>query len=67
MSHINPDSITDWRIDNADCIDVMRSLPDDCIDAVVADPPYGINYKSKRGQRIANDDAPFIWWIRDAS
>jgi DNA modification methylase len=25
-----------------DCLDVLRSLPDGCVDAVVTDPPYGI-------------------------
>lgn len=26
---------------NADCLDVMRSMPDDCIDLICTDPPYG--------------------------
>jgi len=30
-----------------DCIDVMRSLPDCSVDAVVTDPPYGINFMGK--------------------
>lgn len=25
-----------------DCLDVLRTLPDGCIDAVITDPPYGI-------------------------
>ena len=28
---------------NADCLDAMRELPDNCIDAVVTDPPYGLS------------------------
>lgn len=27
-----------------DCLDVLKGLPDGSIDAVVTDPPYGINY-----------------------
>ena len=27
----------------ADCMDVMRSLPDNSIDAIVTDPPYGLS------------------------
>lgn len=25
-----------------DCLDVLRSLPDGCVDAVITDPPYGV-------------------------
>ena len=28
---------------NKDCLEVMRELPDKCIDLVLTDPPYGIN------------------------
>ncbi len=30
------------RIINADCLDILRQLPDKCIDLVLTDPPYGI-------------------------
>ena len=26
---------------NADCMDILRAMPDKCIDLIVADPPYG--------------------------
>jgi DNA modification methylase len=29
-----------------DCLEVLRTLPDGSVDAVVTDPPYGINTKS---------------------
>jgi DNA modification methylase len=29
-----------------DCLDVMADMPDECIDLIVADPPYGIGYAS---------------------
>lgn len=31
------------RIINADCMDILKQLPDKCIDLVLTDPPYGIN------------------------
>ena len=31
------------RIICADCLDVLRQLPDKCVDLVLTDPPYGIN------------------------
>lgn len=29
------------RIINADCMDILRQLPDKCVDLVLTDPPYG--------------------------
>lgn len=55
-----------WTIDQADCIDWLRALPAACADACVTDPPYGIRYASKRHGAIANDDRPYIWWLREA-
>ena len=31
------------QIINADCLDILRELPDKSIDLVLTDPPYGIN------------------------
>jgi DNA modification methylase len=28
-----------------DCLDVMRDMPSNSVDAVITDPPYGINFK----------------------
>lgn len=35
------------KIINADCMDILKQLPDKCIDLVLTDPPYGINASSK--------------------
>jgi DNA modification methylase len=32
-----------WRVVHGDCIDVLRTLPDASVDAVVTDPPYKIS------------------------
>lgn len=32
------------KITCADCLDILKRLPDKCIDLVLTDPPYGINY-----------------------
>ena len=57
-----------------DCLDVLRSLPDASVDAVITDPPYGISYQSARRTdksqwkpKIAGDSQPFIWWLCDAA
>ena len=37
-----------WRVEHGDCLDVMRSMPDNSVDAVVTDPPYGLSFMGKR-------------------
>ena len=31
------------KIINGDCVEVMKSLPDGCIDLLVTSPPYNVN------------------------
>ncbi|MGN1153824.1 MAG: DNA-methyltransferase [Candidatus Gastranaerophilaceae bacterium] len=31
------------KIINADCLDILKQLPDKCIDLILTDPPYGIS------------------------
>ena len=35
-------------IHHGDCLDVLRTLPDNSVDAVVTDPPYGLAFMGKR-------------------
>ncbi len=50
------------RIYQRDCIEGMRMLPDDSVDLIITDPPYGIDYQSNWGRdgrrlkKIKNDD-----------
>lgn len=41
-------------------------MPDESVNAIITDPPYGINYVSQTGARIKNDKALFIWFLYDA-
>lgn len=56
---IDIDSITD-KIINADCLDILKQLPDKCVDLVLTDPPYGINYQSglreQKYEKIQDDN-----------
>jgi site-specific DNA-methyltransferase (adenine-specific) len=41
------------KIINADCMDILKQLPDKCIDLVLTDPPYGIGEsKGKNKSRV---------------
>lgn len=33
------------KIHQGDCLEFMKQLPDKCIDLVVTDPPYGVDYE----------------------
>ncbi len=35
------------KIVQGDCLEVMRDLPDACVDAIVTDPPYGLTFMGK--------------------
>lgn len=34
------------HIYRGDCIEVMKSWPDKCVDLIITDPPYGMNFQS---------------------
>ena len=34
------------KVHNCDCLEFMKQLPYKCVDLVLTDPPYGMNYKS---------------------
>jgi len=42
MSH-DPLNGARWRVDHGDALDVLRGLPDGCVDSVCCDPPYGLS------------------------
>ena len=40
------------KILHGDCLEVLRTLPDACVDAVVTDPPYGLGNREPTGEDI---------------
>jgi site-specific DNA-methyltransferase (adenine-specific) len=47
---------------NGECLEVMRSLPDSSVDAIVTDPPY-FRVKGEAWDRQWDDADEFIAWI----
>lgn len=39
-----------------DCFELLREMPAECVDLVLTDPPYGIDYQSNR--RVAREKLP---------
>jgi site-specific DNA-methyltransferase (adenine-specific) len=52
---LNTSSLPLDQIIHGDCIEVMRRFPSQCVNLVVADPPYLVNYKPRDGRRVEND------------
>ena len=42
------------RIICADCLDILKQLPDKCVDLLLTDPPYGIGIDGQK-QSICNN------------
>ena len=41
MNELNKDLLD--KVINKDCIQGMRDLPSECVDLIIADPPYNLN------------------------
>jgi DNA modification methylase len=56
-----------------DCLEILPTLESGSVDAVITDPPYGIDYQSARRTdraqwkpKIENDKEPFLDWLPEA-
>ena len=49
------------KIYNEDCLETMKRMPDNFVDLVLTDPPYGVRYQSNyrivKHEKIVNDDS----------
>lgn len=64
MGRIN---IQENTVIHEDSLTVLREVESESVDAIITDPPYGIDYHTKgTGASIKNDKSPFIWFLYDA-
>jgi hypothetical protein len=52
-----------------DCAGVLPTLPPDLFDAIVTDPPYGLEFMGKGWDDLGRDNAQQAWhalWLREA-
>ena len=49
---------------HGNCIDVMGAMPWACVDFILTDPPYIVNYRDRQGRSLANDDNDT--WLKPA-
>ena len=50
--------IQENTIIHGDSLTVLRQMEPESVDAIITDPPYGINYVSQTGASIKNDKSP---------
>lgn len=57
------------KLYNADCMEVIKTIPGNSVDLIVTDPPYGINftkgYKSGSTELIQGDDGFTVMFFLD--
>lgn len=59
--------IRENTIIHGDSLTVLRQMEPESVDAIITDPPYGIDYHARWTKAIVqNDKSPFIWWLYDA-
>ena len=46
-----------------DCSEILRSILDESVDALVTDPPFGIGYNYESGREIANTPESYWKWL----
>lgn len=51
------------KVYNQDCIDFLKSLPDNSIDSIVTDPPAGISFMSKKWDDDKGGKKQWIAWM----
>jgi len=61
MGHLGPYELD--TIVAGDCLDVMRQMPDGCVDAVIADPPFNVKYDYGNGfdDNLPHDE--YLDWL----
>ncbi len=45
---LNFENGNSFELYNGDCLEIMRAMPDNSIDSIVTDPPYGLSFMGKK-------------------
>jgi len=54
---------TRWHVEQGDCLDVLRSMPDASVDALVTDPPAGIGFMGKTWDTDKGGRDVWVAWL----
>jgi len=53
--------MNDIQLYHGGCLEVMKTLPDGCVDAIITDPPYGIGFKYDEYDDISEGYGKWLW------
>ena len=57
-------------IEQGDCLELMKTIPDESIDMILTDPPYGIsfqsNFRKNKFEKLKNDDVILSEFVTEA-
>jgi len=54
-----------WTVDAGDCLELLRALPDACVDAICADPPAGISFMGRAWDANKGGRDKWIPWLAE--
>lgn len=57
--------VSRWTVEQGDCLDVMRRMPDACIDALVTDPPAGIGFMGRKWDSDKGGRDAWVAWLAE--
>lgn len=61
---MKPETFGRITLYNADCMDVMREMPDKAFDLAIVDPPYGLNFGTfNRTIKFRGIDEETLEWV----
>jgi len=52
------------RVITGDCVSIMATMPNACIDFVLTDPPYAARYRDRTGRTVIGDNT--LSWLQPA-
>ncbi len=58
---------TKYTLHHGDCLDVLKSLPANSVDAIVTDPPAGINFMGKDWDKDKGGRDKWVAWMTEIS
>jgi site-specific DNA-methyltransferase (adenine-specific) len=54
-----------WRLIQADALGLLAKLPENSVDAIVTDPPYGIGFAGEAWDSFGTNSEAFQCWTRE--
>ena len=52
-----------WHIEQADCLEALKTMPNNSVDAIVTDPPAGIAFMGKSWDKNQGGRDQWIAWL----